>query len=169
MANLFCASEVIEISVAARKKGKQFFQAIARRTKSKGIKETFMWLAEEEERQINVLNKILTTIDKCQPFEVHPDEYSMYVQALLKRHTFNNINKKELLKGIRTNADAIDTAIEYEKDALLILYEMKRFVRQMETKVIRKLIEATQKNISRLGNLKKCLTSKDLKTCILKK
>ncbi len=168
MANLFCASEVIEISIEARKKGEKFFLAVAKRTKSKEIKETFKWLAEEEQRQINALNKILGKIEKCQPFELYPDEYSMYVQAFLKRHTFNDIKKKDFLKKIKTNADAVDTATEYEKDALLILHEMKHFVRQSEIKVIKRLTKNTQKNISRLDNLKKCLTNKDLKACLLK-
>jgi len=168
MANLFCASEVIEISIEARKKGMDFYKRIAKRTKSGEIKETFKWLASEEERHINILNQILGKIEKCQPFELYPDEYSLYVQALLKRHTFNDIKKKDFLKKIKTNADAIDTATEYEKDSLLILYEMKHFVRRAEIKVINRLIKSTQNDIYRLNNLKKCLTSKDLKTCLLK-
>lgn len=168
MANLFCASEVIEINIEARKRGLDFYKLIVKKTKSKEIKETFEWLADEEEKQINALKGILSKIEVCQPFEIYPDEYSMYVQALLKRHTFNNIKKKDLLKKIKTNADAVDTAIEYEKDSLLILYEMKNFVRKQELKVIKKLIKETQNDINRLNSLKKCLSNKDLKTCLLK-
>ncbi|MGB9721455.1 MAG: ferritin-like domain-containing protein [bacterium] len=168
MANLFCASEVIEISIEARKRGLDFYKRVVKKTKSSEIKETFQWLASEEEKQINSLQEILKKIEVCQPFELYPDEYSMYVQALLKRHTFNNIKKKDLLKRIKTNADAIDMAIEYEKDSLLILYEMKHFVRRPELKIINKLIKSTQNDINCLNNLKKCLTSKDLKTCLLR-
>ncbi len=168
MANLFCASEVIEINIEARKRGLEFYKKVAKRTKSSDVKETFKWLAEQEEKQINSLQEILKKIEVCQPFELYPDEYSMYVEALLKRHTFNNVKKRDLLKKIKTNADAVDTAIEYEKDSLLILYEMKNFVRKPELKIVKKLIEGTRADINRLNNLKKCLTSKDLKTCLLK-
>ncbi|MEO0160931.1 MAG: ferritin family protein [candidate division WOR-3 bacterium] len=168
MANLFCASEVVEISIEARKRGFEFYKRVAKKTKSPDIKETFKWLASQEEKQIAMLQDILKKIEVCQPFELYPDEYAMYVQALLKRHTFNDIKKKDLLKKIKTNADAVDTAIEYEKDSLLILYEMKNFVRKQEKKIINKLIKDTQADINRLNNLKKCLSSKDLKTCLLK-
>ncbi|MEO0096262.1 MAG: hypothetical protein ABIL46_09335 [candidate division WOR-3 bacterium] len=168
MANLFCASEVIEINIEARKRGLEFYKKVAKRTKSGDVKETFKWLADREEKQLNALQEILKKIEVCQPFELYPDEYSMYVQALLKKHKFNNVKKKDLLKKIKTNADAVDTAIEYEKDSLLILYEMKNFVRKQELKIINKLIKETQSDIYRLNNLKKCLSSKDLKTCLLK-
>ncbi len=168
MANLFCASEVIEINIEARKRGFEFYKKVAKKTKSKDVKETFKWLADREENQMNTLQEILKKIEVCQPFELYPDEYSMYVQALLKKHKFNNVKNKDLLKKIKTNADAVDTAIEYEKDSLLILYEMKNFVRKQELKIINKLIKETQADIYRLNNLKKCLSSKDLKTCLLK-
>lgn len=168
MANLFCASEVIEITIEARKRGFEFYKEVAKKTKTPDVKETFNWLAMQEDKQINKLKEILTKIEVCQPFELYPDEYSMYVQALLNRHTFNGIKKKDLLKKIKTNADAVDTAIEYEKDSLLILHEMKNFVRKPELKIINELIKSTQNEINRLNNLKKCLTTKDLKTCLLK-
>ena len=168
MANLFCASEIIEINIKARKKAIDFFKKVNKRTKSPEIKETFKYLATEEEKHIDSLNQVLQKIEICQPFETYQDEYSLYVEALLKRHTFNNVKTSDLLKKIKTNADAVDTAIEYEKDALLILYEMKTFVRKPELKIINRLIKATQDNINRLYNLKKCLSGKDLKTCLLK-
>jgi len=169
MANLFCASEVIEINIEARKKAIDFFKKVSKRTKSPEIKEAFNYLATEEEKHIDSLKQVLQKIEICQPFEAYQDEYSLYVEALLKRHTFNNVKISDLLKKIKTNADAVDTAIEYEKDALLILYEMKNFVRKPELKIIRKLIKATQDDINRLYNLKKCLTGKDLKSCLLKR
>lgn len=168
MANLFCASEVIEMGIERNKKGKEFYERISKRTKSKEIRETFKYLATQEEQHINELNKILSTIEKCVPFEQYPEEYSLYVQALLSRHTFSNVKKSDLLKNIKNNADAIDTAIEYEKDSLLFLHEMKSFVRRHELKIINRLIKDEQNEINRLHNLKKCLTSKDLKTCLLK-
>lgn len=168
MTNLFCASEVIEINIEARKRGFNFYKRVATKTKSSEVKETFKWLATREAGQINMLNQILSKIEVCQPFELYPDEYSLYIQAMLNRHTFNNVKKKDILKNVKTNADAVDTAITYEKDSLLILHEMKSFVRKSEMKIINKLIKETQEDINRLNNLKKCLTNKDLKTCLLK-
>lgn len=168
MANLFCASEVIEINIEARKRGLNFYNRVVKKTKSNDVKETFKWLATREAGQIGMLNQILSKIEVCQPFELYPDEYSLYIQAMLKRHTFNNVKKKDILKNIKTNADAVDTAIAYEKDSLLILHEMKSFVRKNELKIINKLIKETQEDINRLNNLKKCLTNKDLKTCLLR-
>lgn len=168
MANLFCASEVIEINIEARKRGLDFYNRVVKKTKSNDVKETFKWLATREAGQITLLNQILSKIEVCQPFELYPDEYSLYIQAMLKRHTFNNVKKKDILKNIKTNADAVETAIAYEKDSLLILHEMKTFVRKNELKIINKLIKETQEDINRLNNLKKCLTNKDLKTCLLR-
>jgi hypothetical protein len=72
-----------------------------------------------------------------------------------------------MMSGIKTNADAINLAETFEKDSVLFLHEMGKFVRHKETTVIEDLIKGEQEQLTRLSKLKNCLTESDLNACLL--
>jgi len=168
MGNLFCANEVIEMGLQILKNGRDFYTDIARLSKIDQLRDTFSWLAEEEDRHIKTFEKMLTEVEKCEPFEIYDGEYAAYIKSLIDGYNYTKVNQgKEVAKKAKDNGQAIDMAIGFEKDSILFIHEMKNVVRERERVIIADLIKKVQEHITRLYNLRKCLTSGDLQACLI--
>ena len=169
MGNLFCANEVIEMGIQIKKNGKSFYSNVAKSTKAKRVKNIFQWLALEQDRHIKVFDDMLVHIDKCARFEQYPGEYSSYIEALISDYALGpKVKGRVMPRKVKDNAQAIDLAIDFEKDSILFYDAMQPLVRAKERKAIGKLIEQEHEHIRRLSQLKKCLTRSDLKACLIR-
>jgi len=168
MGNLFCANEVIEMGIQILKNGRDYYTEISGLTKNDQLKETFAWLSEEEGRHIKTFEAMLVDVEKCEPFEIYDGEYAAYIKSLIDGYNYTKVNQgKEIAKKVKDNGQAIDMAISYEKDSILFIHEMKNIVRERERQVISDLIKKVQEHVTRLYNLRKCLTSTDLQSCLI--
>ncbi len=170
MANLFCADEAIEMGIQIKKNGKDFYAKVARSSKTKRVKELFRWLASEEVKHIKIFEYMLAGIQKCVRQEIYPGGYSAYLSAMIDDHLFGKKkDQKKMMLRVGNNGKAIDLAIDFEKDSLLLYHEMKNFVRRQERKLVTKLIRQQQEHIRKLSALKECLSSSELKVCLVRR
>jgi len=168
MGNLFCANEVIEMGIQIKNDGKDFYVKIAESSRANKVKDIFRWLAEQQDRHIKAFEDILASVEKCVPYEAYPGEYSAYLGVLVGDHTLGKEKKpKKFAQKVKDNAEAIDLAIDFEKDSVLFYHEMKNVVREKERMIIDELIKHEQEHIRRLSALKECLTSSELNACLV--
>ena len=112
---------------------------------------------------------MLSGVQKCVRHELYPGEYSAYLGALIDDHIFSKAkDEKKLVRRVKNNGEAIDLAIDFEKDSMLFYHEMKNFVREKEGKLVAKLIKQEQEHIRKLSALKACLSSSNLKACLVR-
>jgi rubrerythrin len=155
MGNIFSGSEIIELGVQIEKNGRDFYRALSRQAKNFKTGEIFKFLAAEEEKHIVVFQKILDSVQKYEPAESYPEEYFAYMNALASEHVFTQKDKGEgIARKIKTDKEAIEMAIGFEKDSIIFYEGMKKVVPQNGHQPIDSLITQEQNHLRQLSELK---------------
>ena len=156
MGNIFAGSEIVELGIQIEKNGRDFHTTLVKQSKNQKAKEVFKYLAGEEEKHIAVFQKILERIEKYQPPESYPGEYFAYMNALASEYVFTQKDKgEELAKTIKSDEEAVDMGIGFEKDSILFYEGMKKVVPEYDHKIIDGLIIQEQNHLKALSDLKK--------------
>ena len=155
MGNIFSASEIVQIGVQIEINGKEFYDAVAKKSKDKDAGKIFEYLAGEEKKHIGVFSGLLSSIEKYEPAESYPGEYFAYLKALADQHVFTKEKKGAVVAGrVKTDLEAVETGINAEKDSILFYNEMKKFVPQGQFGVIDKIINEEKEHLRKLAGIK---------------
>ena len=158
MANIFAGSEIVEVGIQIEKNGKDFYEALTGQSKSEKSREIFKFLAEQEEQHIHVFQDILKAVHQYEPPESYPGEYFAYMKALASEHIFTKENKgKEIAGTVKTDAEAIDLGIKFEKESILFYEGMKKVVPENQIKPVDALIAQENNHLLKLYNIKETL------------
>lgn len=158
MGNIFAGSEVVEIGIQIEKNGKAFYDTLSGQTTDQKAKDLFTFLAEEEERHIDAFQKLLDSVRKYEPPQAFTEEYFAYMKALASDHVFTQENKgTEIAKKIKSDTEALETAIGFEKDSIVFYEGMTRMVLGHDLKTVQNLILQEQGHLAKLSELKKNL------------
>lgn len=158
MVNIFAGSEIVELGIQIEKNGRDFYNALVERSKNQRAKETFKYLAGEEEKHIAVFQKILDSVHKYEPPETYPGEYFAYMNVLARDYVFTQKDKgREIAKNIIGDKEAINLGIGFEKDSIIFYVGMKRVVPEYDHKIVDKLIAQEQDHLRQLSELKENL------------
>ena len=158
MVNIFAGSEIVELGIQIEKNGRDFYNTLVKQSKNQKAEDTFKYLAGEEEKHITVFQKILDSVHKYVPPESYPGEYFAYMNALARAYVFTQNDKgEEIAKRIRSDEEAIDLGIGFEKDSILFYEGMKKVVPEYDHKIANQLILEEQNHLRQLSDLKKTL------------
>jgi len=157
MANIFSASDIVSMGIQIEKNGKDFYNALVNLTKSQKAKELYKFLSGEEQKHIIVFQNILNRLDNSLT-ESYPGEYLEYMKTLASEYVFTQAGKGEsLAKSAKTDKEAIDLGIGFEKDSIIFYEGMKKSIPQANHKVVDELIAQEASHLRRLSDLKKSL------------
>lgn len=155
MVNIFAGSEIVELGIQVEKNGRDFYNTLVKQSKIQKARETFKYLAGEEEKHIAVFRKILDSVHKYEPPETYPGEYFAYMNALASDYIFTQKDKGgEIAKRTRSDKEAIVLGIGFEKDSILFYEGMKKVVPEYDHKIVNNLIEQEQSHLRQLSDLK---------------
>jgi len=158
MGNIFAGSEIVELGIQIEKNGRDFYNILAGTTKSEKVKSVFQYLSKEEEKHIKIFQKLLSTTDRYEPPAVYADEYFAYMDALANEYIFTQKGKGELVaKRIKTDKEAVDSGIGFEKDSIIFYEGMKKVVPDYDHEIVDELISQEQSHLRQLSELKKQL------------
>jgi len=158
MVNIFAGSEIVELGIQIEKNGRDFYNALVKQSKNQKAKETFRYLAGEEEKHIATFQKILDSVHKYEPPESYPGEYFAYMNALASGYIFTQKHKgDEIAKRTKSDKEAIDLGIGFEKDSILFYEGMKKVVPPYDHKIVDELVAQEQGHLTQLSGLKKKL------------
>jgi len=159
MANIFSASEIVQLGIQIEKNGRDFYSAAVKSSKSDKAKQIFEYLAKEEEKHIKAWEDIHSALgEKYEPPQAYSDEYYGYLRALSEEYVFTKEKKgEEIARNVKDEIQAIDIGINAEKDSILFYTGVKKLVLKSAYKIIDRLIEEEQKHFKDLSNLKKNL------------
>ncbi|MFN3966259.1 MAG: ferritin-like domain-containing protein [Endomicrobiia bacterium] len=158
MVYFFKASELVEFAIQIEKNGEAFYLAVSKKTKSQEIKEAFIYLAQEEVRHRKIYEGLLKTVENYQPREIYPEEYFQYLRAYADQHIFVKNNEiEEKASKVKSDIEAIDIALGFEKDSILFYIEMRNFVPDNEKPIIDKIIEEEHRHYTKLTEVKKII------------
>ena len=155
MGNIFAGSEVVELGIQIEKNGKDFYQALAAQSKVPKARDTFVFLAKEEEKHISVFQSILGRTQGYEPPQSYPGEYLAYMNALASDQVFTQKDKgRGVALAIKTDKEAVNMAMGFEKDSIIFYQGMKDMVPGHEQKIIDELIAQEQAHVIRLSALR---------------
>jgi len=156
MGNIFAASEIVELGIQIEKNGRDFYNTLIKQSKNQKAVSVFKHLAGEEEKHIVVFQAILDKVAKYEPPEAYPGEYFAYISALAGDYVFTKKDKgKEAAQGTKSDLEAIDLGIGFEKDSILLYEGMKKVVPEYDVKIVNELIAQEQNHLKQLVDLKR--------------
>jgi len=155
MGNIFSASEVVELGILIEKNGRDFYNAVLSQLKDEKSGELFVFLAREEEKHIIKFTQILDSIQKYEPPESYAQEYVAYMRSLADGYVFTRANSgKEIGNKVKSEKEAIDLGLGFEKDSILFYEGMKKAVPDFDLKIIDELIAQEKRHLELLAQLK---------------
>ena len=158
MVNIFAGNEIVELGIQIEKNGRDFYNALVEQLKNQKAKETFKYLAGEEEKHIAVFQNILDSVHKYEPPESYPGEYFAYMNALARDYVFTQKDKgREIAKNVKGDKEAISLGIGFEKDLIIFYVGMKKVVPEYDHKIVDKLITQEQDHLRQMSELKESL------------
>ncbi len=154
---LFNASEIFEFALKIEENGEIFYRKYAEKCEDQSLKSMFNFLADEEVRHKNTFQRLLSNIEKYEPFESYPDEYFLYLSAFVENTIFNQEKLSEEIEKIKDNIDAVDFAIRRELDSINYYNEIKLLVPKEERESIEHIIKEEKDHFLKLSQLKERL------------
>jgi rubrerythrin len=155
MCNLFAGSEVVELGIQIEKNGRDFYSTLASATKNAQAAEKFKFLAQEEEKHIQVFKNILEQTQKYQPQGLDSGDYFAYMNALASEHIFTKKDVGvEIAKKVKSDKEAIEMGIGFEQDSIVFYIGIKKIVPDYDWKIIDELIAQEEKHLLMLSGMK---------------
>ncbi|MBN1354224.1 MAG: ferritin family protein [Candidatus Omnitrophica bacterium] len=158
MERTFVAKEVIELAIQIEVNGKDFYEALATKSKNSKTKKIFSYLSEQEKEHIEKFTAILGSIASYEPKEAYPEEYFSYMNYLAGDKIFTQKGKgKELAQKVEDEKEAIEMGIEAEKYSITFYEAMKRLVPENDKKKVEIIMGEEKDHLKQLEELKEGL------------
>jgi rubrerythrin len=153
----YSACEIIKVAVEIEKNGFQFYTEAANLTRSNSVSELFRGLAREEIQHQAFFEGLAKLIPcKADDGTTPPDEYLSAIadaSILQQKRGLKLIAEKRL-----TDQEALDIAVQVEKNAILYYTELLRFVTEKEKGMVEELVAEEKRHLTKLTSIAKNLT-----------
>jgi rubrerythrin len=128
----FNADEIFQLGIQIETNGKQFYETVARNTLDPSVKGLFSELSKWESEHQELFKNLKSALPDSAKREILFDpqgEFSLYLQAMAEGHVFiKNKDIHGLASRCKTPQEALDLAILFEKDSVVLFTTMKRVV-----------------------------------------
>ena len=156
--NKFSPHEVLRIAVAVENSGRIFYEYLENNAKDEKVKEVFRVLKEEETLHGKLFQQMLENRHDYMIYEFSVYEYEDYVKAIASMY----VSTQELIENkindpFNSEIEAIDFAIEMEKDSILTYFSLIDYLLPVKQPVLYKVIDEEKKHLVKLSWLKNYL------------
>lgn len=127
----FNFEEIIRIGVEIEKNGCRFYTLAAEKVDDPAAKEALQKLAHWESEHVSIFDAILLDeqCESCVTESWYDDETSIsYFQSIANSHIFHTNKAEELLSDCDTALDVLRTALQFEKDSVVLYESLKSMV-----------------------------------------
>lgn len=136
----------IDLAIALEQYGRDYYRNLKKVVRDPGLVDLFSFLSAEEEKHLGIYRQLLDRIEKGAFQQVElVGEYGRYIDMLTAE-----ISKTLEINENMTLADAIDSAIDFEKNTLLIFYEIKDLFKGDDEKVVRMICSEEKSHIVKI-------------------
>lgn len=128
----FSIVEVVEQAIQTERLGYQFYTTMAERfNKEEELKKLFTTLAEKELTHEKTFTELKNILGDTEPEGW--EEIQQYMRAIVESEFFLGKNKAlPSMDKIKTVSDAVNFAIQFEKETLLYFYGIKDAVKEKD-------------------------------------
>lgn len=150
----FTGKEIIEMAVRIEENGYTFYKDAADNAKTAQLKTLFTQLAKDEKDHVTSFQEIKSSIpDDSPPPEFDPfiAEANAYLKSMADHEVFTEPDEGDKLPNtIFDEKQALEYAMNMEKDSLLFYYELIKMVTDKDLVVVEKLIAQEKDHLRRL-------------------
>jgi len=158
MSTLFSASEIVLMAVETEKNGLAFYQAMMKKAKDEKTRNIFAFLAKEEAEHKNTFQHLLDNLSFISMSHTDEVEYHNYLNAFVSTRIFNsNVDIDKLVQSIASDIEAVDIAINTEKESILFYYELREQAKDGGRDSIDEIIKEEKSHLTRLVQLREAL------------
>ena len=160
MSKMFQVSELVQVGVDDEKSGVAFYSALAEKTKDAELKKTFADLAQQERCHQRRFEEMLAELGgEYKAPESYADEYLTYVRTLTTQRAFPDERAaRRAAEACEDDRSALDLALRFERDTLILMNEMRGMVREKDRNVVDELIAEEQSHLVVLSQARQKLS-----------
>lgn len=148
--------ELIDFATTVETKGEEFYRRLAAMSEDLKASELFHQLAQEEKAHKSLFAQLGETLAGENFPESYPGEYNDYLSSLVENHlVFKPANVEQLLSEEFNYRSALDIALAFEKDSLLLFTELAELVGERDKAIIVEIIKTEKQHIAKIRNILK--------------
>lgn len=153
----FSSLDIFSMAHQIEQKIYRFYEAMANENPNKYLRDGFLWLANEKKNQLSSFEKLQRAVERINTSTIDNwAEVSLYFKALLDTKVIpESTNGNSLSQELQDEIGAIQISISFEKDTILFLQELSRWVNPEDQKKIQQLIEQEKGHVLKLFEMKK--------------
>ena len=150
-------NEVFEMALQIEQLGYDFYKTMAHNATNSQLMEGYNQLAQQEREHIHSFRQLRTSIEKIDIARIDNwDEVSLYFNALIDTKVLpTSPEKNSLIEELKDEVGAIHISISFEKDTILFLQEINRWLNPDDQKKIEQLIAEEKSHILKLLDMRK--------------
>jgi rubrerythrin len=151
MGKLLNTGEILQFAIKIEQEGYKFYVQTMKKMDEAEILKLFQYLADEEFKHEHIFKNLLEKTGHSTPPETYRGEYEAYMQDFLKSSIFEKFRlNQENIDSIQTMKNAIDMALDFEKDSIVFYSALKRYLGEENQSLIDRIIAEELNHISRI-------------------
>lgn len=146
--------DVVQIVIEAEEAGVEYYRCLARNAREERIGEAFKKLTQQEERHVRELRRLRDSLAESQAGEEHGKERAAYLRGLARSRVFIDVAQCRVkAEEAASTIDAAGLALQFEKDVLLLLHELRRLVGSPEEETVDRLLWEETRHFRRVREI----------------
>ncbi len=151
---LLTGDELIEIALRLEERGEVFYTVAAEKATKDSVRALFEELAEQERHHRRAFQQMGRDLVELALSREQWADFQAYAVALLQQSLLDKPGGA--LGRVAENMDmgeALQAALEFEKETLLFFYEMREAVRGPGQRVVESIVQEEKRHIQRLAGM----------------
>lgn len=155
MAKIDKISDLLEIAVRIERNGLDFYKALTSSAENPAAKDTFSFLAAEEEKHLGVFRKMLEEVAEYPPRFTYPGEYELYLEGVASRSIFTQEKMQDKkINSCQDISQAVEVAMDFESQSILFYDELLGNFQGQARKELDKVIKEEKGHFAKLADIK---------------
>jgi rubrerythrin len=155
MTNVLKVADVIDLGIEKEIARRDFYKRVAETFDDEELQNLFSRLRDWEETHIKKFTAVRGKLDTVQLAESYPGELNSYMDALVNEKLYEDVSAEAFAENVSDPLTAVNTGIQFEKDAILFFMELIPHVQGDDKSLIEELIAEERKHILYLIGLKR--------------
>mgnify|MGYP005835790993 CR=1 FL=1 len=155
MAELLKIGELLQMAVEDEQTGLTFYNELKKAARSPLVRQAAERFAEQEKVHLKVFSDMVKAAPADTPREDYAGEYMAYVRALLDGKLFPPEGEAaKLAREAKSDRDAIEVALQFERNTLLFFGEIRNFVARKDQETVEKVMDEERQHLVDLAALR---------------
>lgn len=154
MATALSGIEIVDIAKKIETCGEAFYDAAVDHVDDPEVRKLFTFLRNEERRHETEFENLLSHVEEADGEWRDNEEYAGYMRSLAEYRVFPDPEAaRALVAAVNDVTSVLRHAMNFEKDSILFLHEMRPIVREEDRRMVDRLLDEERKHLRLLSDL----------------